>query len=300
MADIIKHIRYKDTFVTGKGHRLRHIGLIDIIDRPPGRVHPVCSRLQDVMLEVVLMEKQQTFLRPFLGKLLQAAPVPCIGTVQIILAQSFPGSAFPATGKRLFIERPPCISVTTAYTLMVIPAAFVPQTVIMIQYQQPVLYHIIDCRVNPVRQAQSFASRNKTGDMRFRFSEVAGSQLAIPPGDFLPSAYQQPAVHLHPSIHNGKQMLLFFLLYRCLKLQVLHRFQFSGRHTGGIRRILNPFPHGQARSIRLFRHLHSRLYGRTAGCIRSHGQNTCPGGTVLIQARCQLCIKQATGMHMII
>ena len=132
MTDIIKHIRYKATFVTGKRNRFRHIGLIDIIGRPPRTVYPMCSRLQDIMLEVILMEKQKTFLRPFFGKLLQPVPIPCIGTVQIILAQSFPSSTFSTAGKRLFVEWPPHISITATDTLMIVTTTLIPQTVIMI------------------------------------------------------------------------------------------------------------------------------------------------------------------------
>ena len=56
MTDIVKHICYENTFVSGKWNGFRKSGLIDIITASPRTVHPMCSGFQNIMLEVVFVE----------------------------------------------------------------------------------------------------------------------------------------------------------------------------------------------------------------------------------------------------
>lgn len=61
--------------------------------------------LQDIMLEIVLVDNQQTILGSLFCQFLNAADVPRIQLCKVILTQSVPSRALSAYGKRLLIER---------------------------------------------------------------------------------------------------------------------------------------------------------------------------------------------------
>ena len=68
MTDIIEHIRYKDSFVSGKWSRFRKSGLIDVIAASPWRIYPMRTGFQYIVLEIVFMEQQQSVLISFFCK----------------------------------------------------------------------------------------------------------------------------------------------------------------------------------------------------------------------------------------
>ena len=51
----------EDALVACEGHRLRETGAVDVVDGAPRTVHPVGTGFEDVVLEVVLVEKEYLF-----------------------------------------------------------------------------------------------------------------------------------------------------------------------------------------------------------------------------------------------
>ena len=144
MIDIIEHIRHKNAFIACKRNRFREVRFINIITASPRTVHPMCTGFQNIMLEIVLMEQEQSFSTTLFRKFFQTCPIPCIGTVQIIFTQAFPGNALTATSERLFIKGAPYISIAPTDAFMVIPATIIPKSVILVKYEYIIPLHKVD------------------------------------------------------------------------------------------------------------------------------------------------------------
>jgi hypothetical protein len=226
------------------------------------------------MLEIVLMEQQQSFRFSFVGKLFQTSPVPCVRTGQIILAHSFPSRSLSATGKRLFVERSPNIPVAAADTFVVIPATVVPKSVIMVHHQRVATFHIGNHRIHPVGQPFSFHIRNETGKMVGSFRQGIVFDASTPPTNVLAITNQQTIIGYQITILYAILFLRSNRLYRFFKLHLFYRFHFLGRHRCGKRSLINPLFQSQQRFVCFFSQFHSLLYGRTTAGIRRTGQDT--------------------------
>ena len=62
---VVELLCEEDALVACEGHRLREICAVNVVDGAPGTVHPVGTGLENVVLEVVLVEKKYLFLGGF-------------------------------------------------------------------------------------------------------------------------------------------------------------------------------------------------------------------------------------------
>lgn len=62
---IIEVFSHPYTLITCKRNRFREHRTIDIVDWAPWTIYPMGTCLQDIMLEIVLVDNQQTILAPF-------------------------------------------------------------------------------------------------------------------------------------------------------------------------------------------------------------------------------------------
>jgi hypothetical protein len=76
---VIELFRHEDTLIASEGHRLWEVRVIDIVDGSPGTVYPMCTRLQDVMLEIMLVIEEDMLTCCLMGKIIQTAPVLAVG-----------------------------------------------------------------------------------------------------------------------------------------------------------------------------------------------------------------------------
>ena len=203
MIDIIEHIRHKNAFIACKRNRFREVRFINIITASPRTVHPMCTGFQNIMLEIVLMEQEQSFSTSLFRKFFQTCPIPCIGTVQIIFTQAFPGNALTATSERLFIKGAPYISIAPTDAFMVIPATIIPKSVILVKYEYIIPLHKVDDWIYTVCQSQSLTTGNKAGNCRTCFLQIVGSELTIPPRSSAAFSHQQGPIHLNTPICNN-------------------------------------------------------------------------------------------------
>ena len=86
----------------------------------------MCASFDDVMLEVVMVEKQQAFFGSGFSKLTFPLPIPFVRLRQIVFAQSFPCFAFATASEGLFVERCAYFTVAAFYSLVVYSAQVVP------------------------------------------------------------------------------------------------------------------------------------------------------------------------------
>src|SRR5687767_4408808 len=83
---VIELLGHEDPLVARVGRRLGEISLVDVVDRPPWRTRPMRASLEDIVLEVMLVQKEQSLLVTQVGERLQAVPVPGVVPGQVIAA----------------------------------------------------------------------------------------------------------------------------------------------------------------------------------------------------------------------
>ena len=184
----------EDALVAGERHGFWKTGGIDVVDRPPGTIHPVGTGLKDVVLEIMAVEEQDALFRCLGGKASESLPVPVVGTGEVIARQSIPGRALTAAGKGLFVEGCPHIAVSASYPLMVGAAEVIPESVMVIQTAVVMGREVSDDGVDAVGPSRAFPSWYETGDGRACpvFHKVV-FHPAAPPGDVvLVAGEQQP------------------------------------------------------------------------------------------------------------
>ncbi len=142
MVDVIEHVGDKDTLVPCERHRLREVGGIDVVGRAPRRIHPVGTGFEDVVLEIVFVEKKLAETCTFFSEPVESVPVPCVRAGEVIFAQSVPCRSFSASGERLLVERCPYVAVATADAFVVITSAFIPESVVVVKDGDVVVDHI--------------------------------------------------------------------------------------------------------------------------------------------------------------
>ena len=139
---IIELFGHEYSLVASKRHWFGETGLVNIVNWSPRTIHPMGSCFQYIMLEIMLMEEENALFIGLFRKFTKTLPVPLIGLCQVIFGKSVPCCALSATGKRLFIERCPYITVGTTNTLMIRPPKIVPQSIVMIEHSIMVLLQI--------------------------------------------------------------------------------------------------------------------------------------------------------------
>ena len=132
MGRIIKRYRHEYPLVTCIIHRLRKSGVVDIVGAAPWEVGIMRPRLDDIMLEILLMDQDQSLPIRDVHKSFQSIPVPLVVFGQIIFTQSVPGRSVSRSGKRQFVKRRPDITIHPAHTLVIITATIVPESVMLL------------------------------------------------------------------------------------------------------------------------------------------------------------------------
>ena len=78
---------------------------------------------------------------------------------------------------------------------MIIPTSVEPKTIIVIEYNQIVAFHIIDSRVYTVRISKAFTPGDKTGHMRLIAMDTVLLEPPIPPLHIKFATCKEGAVH---------------------------------------------------------------------------------------------------------
>src|SRR5262249_21820597 len=130
---VIKLFRHENAFVAGERWRLGETGGVDVVRGAPRTIHPMRTGLDDIVLEKILVEQNQTAFVASVSELIQARPVPRIEPGEIILAQSVPRGPLPAARERLLEKRRQHAAVDAARALVIIAAAVIPQTIMLIE-----------------------------------------------------------------------------------------------------------------------------------------------------------------------
>ena len=128
IADVVEQGRRKDAFVARKVNWFQKWRLIDIVRCAPRTVHPVGTSFQYVVLEVVLVFQQDTDGFSLFGELLQSPEVPFVQLGEVVFRHAVPCQFLSRTGKGLFVEGSPCVTILTANAFMVITTTISPQT----------------------------------------------------------------------------------------------------------------------------------------------------------------------------
>ena len=263
---IIEVFSHPYTLITCKRNRFREHRTIDIVDWAPWTIYPMGTCLQDIMLEIVLVDNQQTILGSLFCQFLNAADVPRIQLCKVILTQSVPSRALSASGKRLLIERSPDISITAAHTFVVITAAVIPQAVVLVEEHHMLITKMSHHTIHTGGSALSLHSRHKTGHGIGNLRESRVTNTSVPPRGIHSCTLQQRISH-----HD------FTLLYREDRLPGMGKIRLFLRtfldfihiHSPNRRNrshepgaVCYPHQHGDARFARLFHHLLCHIIGR--------------------------------------
>ena len=213
---IIEIFSHPYTLITGKRNRFREHRTIDIVHRTPWTIYPMGTCLQDIMLEIVLVDNQQTIFGSLFCQFLHAADVPRIQLCEVILTQSVPSRALSASGKRLFIERSPDITITAAHTFMVVTAAVIPQAVVLVEEHHMLITKMSHYTIHTGSSALSLHSRYKTGHGIGNFRESRVTYTSVPPRSIHSCTLQQGISH-----HD---LTIFYCEDRIFGMSLIHLF----------------------------------------------------------------------------
>src|SRR4051812_37680977 len=126
-------LRNKNAFILCIINRLGKGRVIDIIHRAPGIIGIVSASFQNIMLKVIFMQQYQSFFIGQLRKPVQPFPIPGIVFGKIVFTQAIKGGVLSAARKRQFVKRSFYIAIHSTDTFMIVAAAIVPQTIVMIE-----------------------------------------------------------------------------------------------------------------------------------------------------------------------
>ena len=213
---IIEVFRHPYTLITGKRNRFWEHRTIDIVHRTPRTIYPMGTCFQDIMLEIVLVDNQQTILGSFFCQFLHAADVPRIQLCEVILTQSVPSRALSASGKRLLIERSPDITITAAYTFVVITATVIPQAVVLVEEHHMLITKVSHHTIHTGGSALSLHSRHKTGHGIGNLRESRVTYTSVPPRSIHSCTLQQGISH-----HD---LTIFYCKDRLFGMSLIHLF----------------------------------------------------------------------------
>ncbi len=113
------------------------------------------------MLKIMLVSYNQSVGGTLVCQLLYAVDVPRIQLRQVVLAQSVPSLALSAAGNGLLVERSPDVAVLTADTFVVVAAAVIPKTVVLVEERNVLLLKVANHRVDTRCSTLTFHTGNK-------------------------------------------------------------------------------------------------------------------------------------------
>ena len=90
VVDVVEQCSCEDALIAREVDGFEEWRAVDVISSTPRAIYPVCSRLQDVVLEIVLVLQQQSYALGLLGKLLQTPEVPLVQRCEVVLRQTVP------------------------------------------------------------------------------------------------------------------------------------------------------------------------------------------------------------------
>src|SRR5262249_37394430 len=120
VVDVVEGVSHEDPLAVGVSGRLREPGGLQAVRRAPGEVGPGGARLEDVVLEIRLVEQDESLAIAEARERLQAIEVPGVERFEVVPAQTVPGGAPAAAGPRLLVERRPDVAVDAADHLVIV------------------------------------------------------------------------------------------------------------------------------------------------------------------------------------
>ena len=142
----------------------------------------MCACFDDIVLKIILVHEDQTFVVGYFGKLFQPEPIPVIVFCEVIFAQSVVACTLSAAGKGLLVEWRPHFTVYSADSFVVVTSAVVPQAIIVVDGDNLFLFHPLGNGVEIVGQSCACTSRNKTSDVRFGcLFQISRLDSSVPP-----------------------------------------------------------------------------------------------------------------------
>src|SRR5262249_32664154 len=156
-------------------------GVLKTVGRPPSKVRPVGAGFEDVVLEVHLLDEDQTLPLAQAGELLQPGEVPGVELREVVLAQPVPCPPAAAPRPRLLVEGRPHVAVDAADHLMVVPPAVVPQPPVMTQGSEPIRLHPVGELVEVIGEPRPDAAWDEPGQTDAQFLGPCREDASPPP-----------------------------------------------------------------------------------------------------------------------
>ena len=204
MGYIVKLFRHENPLVSCEWRRFGKTGMVDVVCRAPGAIHPMRTGFEDVVLKIILIEQHQPALIANIGKFFEPRPIPRIEFRQVVAAEAVPSRALAAARKRLFIKRGPDIAVHPAHALVILAAAVVPETVMVIERRLVSGNHRVRQFIQVVGITPTGAPRRKSRQCGTVLRSFAGPHIALPPIDLQNTAGEQPAIANQPTVRKHK------------------------------------------------------------------------------------------------
>ena len=205
VGQIIKLLGKENALVAGKVHRFGEAGPVDVVGRAPRAIGPMRARLNNIVLEEVLVEQHQALLVGQVGVRLEPSPIPAVPFCQIILAQAVIGPALPASGERQFVEGSPDVAVHAPFVDVVVAAAVVPEGIVVVGGHESVLKHLVGELLQVISQARARAAGNPACEVWHadRAVDEIVLDVAVPPVH-APAHAQQGQIPAHdPTVLDG-------------------------------------------------------------------------------------------------
>ena len=301
---VVEPFCHKDALVTREGNRLWKDGLVHVVGRSPGRVHPMCTGFENVVLEVMLEVEEFAQGCCLFGKPVQTVVVPGVVLCEVVARKPVPRFSLARVGPRLFPEGCPHGGIASSDALVVVTSPVVPQAVVLVPGQDVFVFHPCHHAVDAVGQSCALTVGHKACQGMFaRIAvEVRSAQFSVPPGCLI-SSQQDLSLLCQSSVADFDFFGVLGVLGILGVLGVLRILRnlspsFHQRHRWCF---LNPLPQRMSRHIScLHRHLHRLCNTGAARSIGRTHQDARIDHHLLPQSFLQLCIVEAAGLHVVV
>jgi len=140
-------------------------------------------RLDNVVLEIILMKQHQSPLLANPSELTEPRPIPRIEFRQVIFAQPLPRRPLTRTREWLLIKRRQHVPIDAANTLVVIPPTVVPQPIIMIERRISLCHQPVRHPIQIIREPRANPPRHKTRHAQPKLLRLIRTDIAAPPSN---------------------------------------------------------------------------------------------------------------------
>ena len=224
----------------------------------------------DVVLQVVLFQKQKSFLIGQIGKFFQSQPVPAVPFRQIIFTEPVVGFPLTTAAEGLLVKGCPNLGIGTSGSCVIVATTFIPECRKILHHHGPVADHIVCQGIQFIREPPAHPAGNKPDQIGSRFHQFRRSGGPSPQGSTHFPAGGHLVAFYDPAVFQGEDRPLYFFLARkpeprffnCFGCGKIRNDRIGGHHP------VDPSIHGQIRSFGTLAHLCSHLNSRSC-CLWS-------------------------------